>query len=170
MTVPHNKNTLLAAIDTQFQKLVKELNNIKEADVHHATMEGHVKGTTMSVANLVAYLVGWNMLVLKWIALDKAGQPIDFPETGYKWNALGSLAQKFYKDVEGVSYTELVARLHTAKAEIVAFIVATDNAVLYERLWYEKWTMGRMIQFNTASPYDNARGRLRKWIKIQGLL
>jgi len=25
--------------------------------------------------------------------------------------------------------------------------------------------MGRMIQFNTSSPYANARGRLRKWLK-----
>lgn len=30
--------------------------------------------------------------------------------------------------------------------------------------------MGRMIQFNTASPYENARGRLRKWLKTQGTL
>ncbi|MNK06664.1 hypothetical protein D3C87_245630 [compost metagenome] len=36
---------------------------------------------------------------------------------------------------------------------------------LYETTWYEKWTMGRMIQFNTASPYNNARGRIRKWKK-----
>jgi hypothetical protein len=35
-------------------------------------------------------------------------------------------------------------------------------AALYGRGWYETWTMGRMIQFNTSSPYANARGRLRK--------
>ncbi|EQB9714967.1 ClbS/DfsB family four-helix bundle protein, partial [Yersinia enterocolitica] len=33
----------------------------------------------------------------------------------------------------------------------------------------EKWTMGRMIQFNTASPYANARGRLRKWLKTKDM-
>ncbi|WP_342588365.1 ClbS/DfsB family four-helix bundle protein [Phyllobacterium phragmitis] len=27
--------------------------------------------------------------------------------------------------------------------------------------------MGRMIQFNTSSPYDNARGRLRMWRKVK---
>lgn len=27
--------------------------------------------------------------------------------------------------------------------------------------------MGRMIQFNTSSPYANAQGRLRKWVKAQ---
>jgi len=44
----------------------------------------------------------------------------------------------------------------------VSFIQSRDNADLYECPWYEHWTIGRMIQFNTASPYDNARGRLQK--------
>ncbi|EPE9290931.1 ClbS/DfsB family four-helix bundle protein, partial [Escherichia coli] len=37
--------------------------------------------------------------------------------------------------------------------------------ILYGRPWYTKWTMGRMISFNTSSPYANANGRLRKWAK-----
>ncbi|WP_341476959.1 ClbS/DfsB family four-helix bundle protein [Sphingomonas oleivorans] len=35
--------------------------------------------------------------------------------------------------------------------------------------WYGKWTMERMIQFNTSSPYDNAGGRLRKWKKAHAV-
>ena len=44
-------------------------------------------------------------------------------------------------------------------------IETRSNNDLYGRLWYGKWTMGRMIQFNTSSPYTHARGRLRKWLK-----
>lgn len=44
-----------------------------------------------------------------------------------------------------------------------------SNSELYEVAWYEKWTLGRMIQFNTASPYTNARGRIRKWKKERNL-
>ncbi|MCG8400066.1 MAG: ClbS/DfsB family four-helix bundle protein, partial [Firmicutes bacterium] len=40
-----------------------------------------------------------------------------------------------------------------------------DNIQLYGTPWYEKWTMGRMIQLNTSSPYKNARNRIRKWKK-----
>ncbi|MFQ1064874.1 ClbS/DfsB family four-helix bundle protein [Bordetella trematum] len=29
---------------------------------------------------------------------------------------------------------------------------------------------GRMIQFNTSSPYANARVRLRKWKKANGIV
>jgi hypothetical protein len=51
----------------------------------------------MSICNLLAYLIGWNELVLKWLFMDASAKTIDFPETGYKWNQLGQLAQKFYQ-------------------------------------------------------------------------
>jgi hypothetical protein len=103
--------------------------------------------------------------VLKWLGRDETGQPTDFPETGFKWNELGLLAQKFYRDYEAVPYQQLVEQLEAAKHRIVTLIEARSDDELYGRPWYEKWTKGRMIQFNTSSPYDNARGRLRKWKK-----
>ncbi|MFD0387572.1 ClbS/DfsB family four-helix bundle protein [Tistrella bauzanensis] len=36
------------------------------------------------------------------------------------------------------------------------------------RPWYKTRTLGRMIQLNTASPYRNARGRLRRWMAGRG--
>ncbi|WP_421400310.1 ClbS/DfsB family four-helix bundle protein [Agrobacterium fabrum] len=100
---------------------------------------------------------------------DAAEQPIDYPDTGFKGNELGKLAQKFYRDYEDVPYVELLERLHVAETRIVALIESRDNADLYHRAWYDHWTMGRMIQFNTSSPYQNARGRLRKGMKGSGL-
>jgi hypothetical protein len=34
--------------------------------------------------------------------------PVDFPETGYRWNALGELAQKFYADHASIPCAELL--------------------------------------------------------------
>lgn len=165
MAVPQNKDELLKAINVNFDKLRRELVDIPDSVARNKGLEGHAKGTMMSVSDLVAYLVGWNELVLKWLDRDETGQPINFPETGFKWNELGLLAQKFYRDYEAVPYQQLVERLEAAKHRIVTLIEARSNDELYGRPWYEKWTMGRMIQFNTSSPYDNARGRLRKWKK-----
>ena len=54
----------------------------------------------------------------------------------------------------------------------IASEVTDDRAVgsrpndeLYGKPWYDKWPKGRMIQFNSSSPYANARGRIRKWLK-----
>ncbi len=165
MTVPQNKDELLQAIEVSFERLMKELTEMPLDLVSDPVMEGHVKGTWMSVANLLAYLVGWNELVLKWLDHDVVGEAIDFPETGFKWNELGLLAQKFYRDYQDVPYPQLIERLQSAKIRIVLLIASCDDEDLYGKPWYGKWTMGRMIQFNTSSPYDNARGRLRKWLK-----
>ncbi|MCY1300620.1 hypothetical protein D9M70_501940 [compost metagenome] len=66
-------------------------------------------------------------------------------------------------------FAELLLRFEAAKNVLVELIEARSDAELYGVAWYEKYTLGRMIQFNTSSPYANARGRLRKWLKAQGL-
>ncbi|MGU5766854.1 ClbS/DfsB family four-helix bundle protein [Aeromonas allosaccharophila] len=169
MGIPQNKAELLLAIDTNFGKLFKALQAIPESRVRELTLEGHCKGTTMSVANLLAYLIGWNELLIKWIERDEAGLPVDFPETGFKWNQLGGLAQKFYRDYEALSYPVLLQRLAAARGRIIELIEERGDEQLYGCLWHGKWTLGRMIQFNSASTYLNANGRLRKWLKRIGI-
>ncbi|GGB02646.1 hypothetical protein GCM10011491_33470 [Brucella endophytica] len=169
MAIPRNKDELLNAINTNFDRLYEDLASLPETATPIRTMEGHAKGTLMSAANLVSYLVGWNELVLKWLERDKPGQPVDFPETGFQWNELGQLARKFYQDYDGTPYPLLLERLQEAKRRIVAEVEGRDDATLYGRTWYRNWTMGRMIQLNTSSPYDNARKRLRKWKRQIGL-
>jgi len=41
------------------------------------SMDGHAKGTMMSVRDLVSYLLGWNALVVKWITSEAKGLPVD---------------------------------------------------------------------------------------------
>lgn len=165
MSVPQTKVELLLAIDKNFNKLISYLDVIPIETTSERSMDGHAKGTKMSVRDLVSYLLGWNSLVVKWITSDAKGLPIDFPDTGYKWNQLGLLAQKFYSDYSELNYDSLIAELRAVKNEIVALIDERTDDVLYGKPWYTKWTMGRMISFNTSSPYANANGRLKKWAR-----
>lgn len=167
MAVPTNKSELQKAIQTNYDKLKKELVVIPESKTNLKTLEGHAKGTQMSIHNLTAYLVGWGELVLKWNTKKDQNESVDFPETGYKWNELGKLAQKFYQDYQDLDYKTLLVKLDETVDEILKLIANKSNEELYEKSWYEKWTLGRMIQFNTSSPYTNARGRIRKWQKEQ---
>lgn len=168
MTVPRTKAELLSAIETEFAKLEREFDGILPERFAEPSLDGHAKGTMMSVGDLVAYLIGWGELVIKWIEGGEQGLPVDFPETGFKWNELGRLVQKFYSDYRALSSSELLSRLAVSKAALVALVEARDDQTLYGQAWYGKWPLGRMIQFNTASPYANARGRLRKWKKAKG--
>lgn len=132
-------------------------------------MPGHRKGTTMSMCNLVAYLIGWGELVLKWHAKKDQGQEPDIPETGFKWTELGQLAQKFYADFETEDFKTLLKQLERTKGKIVQLVESEENAELYGSPWYRKCPMGQMIQLNTASPYRNAHGRIRRWKREKGL-
>lgn len=164
MAVPTSKNELLSAIYLSFDKLNHDLARVPESRADECSMPGHSAGTMMSPANLVSYLVGWNALVLKWLHQDERGISIDFPETDFKWNQLGLLAQKFYADYADLSWAELTERLMAVKTELTGAIASRTDEELYGVAWYGKWTKGRMIQLNTASPYVNARGRIRKWL------
>lgn len=165
MAIPLSRTELLQALTSTFDKLIADLRKVPLERAREATLEGHAAGTTMSPADLVAYLLGWNALVLKWLERDDQGLVVDFPDTGFQWNELGRLAQKFYADYRELSYPQLLLALEHVKARLVDDIAARSDEELYGRAWYGKWTKGRMIQFNTSSPYANARGRIRQWLK-----
>lgn len=165
MSVPASKSELLSAISVTFDRLKDDLVRVPESRANEHSMPGHSAGTQMSPACLVSYLLGWNRLVLKWLHQNDQGIPVDFPETGFKWNQLGLLAQKFYTDYSDLSWGELIESLILVNAELVENISSRSDQELYGSAWYGKWTKGRMIQFNTSSPYSNARGRIRKWLK-----
>ena len=168
MAVPQSTTELLSAIEVSFDKLMTDLRAVPLDLADDCGLDGHAAGTRMSIANLVSYLIGWNELVLKWLDRDKAGLAVDFPETGFKWSELGRLAQKFYRDYEALPYPALLQRLEAAKERIVSEIESRSDDTLYGRCWRDgKWTMGRMIQFNTSSPYANARARLRKRLRAK---
>ena len=165
MPVPTSKEELISEVTSKYKKLRGDLQCIPEELTKLQDLEGHAKRTTMSVCNLVSYLIGWGELVLKWNKIKDDGKEPDFPETGYKWNELGKLAQKFYADFDGYDYRTLLTKLDTTVKSLLSLIESKTDRQLYGVSWYTKWTLGRMIQFNTSSPYKNARGRISKWKK-----
>jgi len=169
MAIPKEKDELLKAIVDNYKKLANELTKIPIDLTEKKELEGHSKNTLMSINNLIAYLVGWGQLVLKWNDKKSKGLEINFPETGFKWNELGLLAQKFYKDYEKDDFKALSEKLEKTTNEILKLVESKTNVELYEIAWYDKWTLGKMIQLNTSSPFKNAKDRIRKWKKIKQL-
>lgn len=169
MAVPKDKDELQKSIFENYAKLTNEFANIPFHLTKRKELEGHSKNTLMSINNLVAYLVGWGQLVLKWNDKKSKGLEVEFPETGFKWNELGLLAQKFYNDYEKDDFKTLSEKLDKTTNEIMQLIETKTNVELYEMAWYKQWTLGKMIQLNTSSPFKNARDRIRKWKKTKQL-
>jgi len=140
MPIPQNKKELIEAIKVNYAKLKKDLDEIPTDFSTKKDLEGHAKGTKMSVADLVAYLIGWGELVLKWYEKKEKGEKVDFPETGYHWNELGLLAQKFYKDYENLNYSELLKQLDQLVYRILALIELQSDIDLYQKPFYKNHT------------------------------
>ncbi|ROR72346.1 ClbS/DfsB family four-helix bundle protein [Bogoriella caseilytica] len=167
MAVPATKDELLTAIEKTFAQLDHDLDRVPPAAAREPVLEGQVKDTMMSPADLLAYLIGWNRQVLIWHQRRAGGLPDELPAPGLAWNELGLLAQRFYGDHADDGWEELRLQFREAKDDVVALVEGYSDDELYGAPWYGKWTMGRMISFNTSSPYANARRRLRAWLRTR---
>ncbi|MBU1294746.1 MAG: ClbS/DfsB family four-helix bundle protein [Gammaproteobacteria bacterium] len=168
-SIPQSKDELLSAINSIFPKLMDDYRIVPESLSRKCELEGNIKGTQISVCDTVAYLVGWGKLVLKWHSLRSQGLPVGFPDTGYKWNQLGLLAVSFHDEYSDWKYEDLLKELDSTINELISLVSSLSNEELYETTWYEKWTLGRMIQFNTSSPMKNMCTKVRRFNKSNGL-
>ncbi len=168
-SVPKNKDELVDAISSISSKLLVDYQSIPSELSRDLEIEGNVKNTKVSVCDTLSYLIGWGKLVLKWYQLKSDGKPVDFPETGYKWNQLGELAQSFQTHYKYWDFVDLQLEFKSTTKEILDLINSLDNYALYETLWYEQWTLGGMIQFNTSSPMKNMRTKVRRFKKAHGI-
>lgn len=165
-SVPKNKTELQNAIKVAFDNILVDYSSIPVIMSRKKGVVGNVKNTEISVSDTIAYLIGWGELVLKWHAKKSKGLAVDFPETGYKWNELGQLAQSFHKEYQKWTYETLLEEFKVTISNILTLIESLDNQKLYGEPWFEKYTLGKMIQFNTSSPMINMRSKVRKFKKI----
>jgi len=168
-SVPKNKTELQSAIRVAFNKILVDYSGIPAIISRKKGIVGNVKNTEISVNDTLAYLIGWGKLVLKWHDKKSKGLRVDFPETGYKWNELGQLAQSFHTEYKAWTYEMLLEEFKVTIANILALIETLDNQKLYGEPWFEKYTLGKMIQFNTSSPMSNMRSKVRKFKKINNI-
>ena len=165
--MPKNKEELHKSISVAFKKILADYSTIPPEISREIGVVGNVKGTEVSVSDTLSYLIGWGKLVLKWYDLKSKNQPVDFPETGYKWNQLGQLAQHFHSEYHDWSYDKLIKEFTVTTDRILILVESLDNQKLYGETWFEQYTLGKMIQFNTSSPMVNMRSKVRKFKKLK---
>lgn len=168
-SVPKNKEELIHAIEQAFDNIQADYLGIPERYTRKLGIEGNVKNTEISVCDTLSYLIGWGELVLKWHERKSNGQSVDFPETGYKWNELGKLAQYFQEQRKNYSYEHLLFEFREATIKIIQLVKSLDDQALYGCTWYKGYTLGKMIQFNTSSPMKNMRTKVRRFKKTHEL-
>lgn len=176
-SIAKNKEELIDAIKSTYDKLRPEFENISKDLLHEKSMEGQIKNSKMSIHNLLSYLIGWGELMLKWDKIYTSENRIpDLPDTGYTMSDWGKLAEKFYEDYKNEEYEKLLFKFDKIVNKILTMLEKKTDKELYEIDWYvtksssKGYSFGRMVALNTSSPYKNARLRIRKWKKEKNLL
>lgn len=162
-SISQNKQELTLAIQTAFDKLLVDYLEIPSSLSRKASVQGNIKNTEISVCDTLAYLIGWGKLVLKWHERKSKNLLVDFPDTGFQWNELGQLASHFHLHYQDCSYEELIFEFQSTTQDIVQLIDTLSDDELYSPNWYKKYSLGRMIQFNTSSPMKSTRTKIRKF-------
>ena len=129
-TIATNKQELLLAIDNIYVKLMADYQMIHKSKSRVIGIKGNIKGTYISVSDTVAYLIGWGQLVLKWHQLKSNNQNVAFPESGYKWNQLGLLAESFQNKYRSWHYDDLLNELDSTVDEIRVLINQLSEQII----------------------------------------
>ena len=166
MPLPSSQQELLSRFDTAYNKLREEITHVPDELSRAPLLEGG-----LCLCELMAYQIGWGRLVLQWEAREQAGQPVEMPAPGFKWNQLGALAQSFYQRSQDDSAAQLLAQFDALASDLRIFMASSSEQLLFgvgQRHWAgAKWPLVKWLQVNTIAPYDSARAKLRKWQKTR---
>ncbi len=165
--IAKNKVQLLQSIELTFEKLLIDYQSIPKEFTRMRAIEGNIKGTTISVCDTLAYLIGWFDIILEWQKQHWNTEQITLPKAGFQWNELGNLADHFHCEFATYDYDVLLVMFDQRAGDIIKAVHTLSDSKLYQQLWYKKYSLGRMIQLNSASPMKNMRTRVRKFIRTQ---
>lgn len=168
----HYQSPLAQNIQKEYNKLITLISHISPQDHLLKKIEG--TGVNISIADLIAYHIGWGTLLCNWYQTGIKGQLPQMPGDGFtKWDYVG-LARHFY---EKYHYDGGNKQLH-------AFAVLMQNIIAIVKHEYKtgnldkigvwdwctlqsgkKWPLSKWIIVNTVSPYKKSYTMIRKFKK-----
>ncbi|MCO6183496.1 ClbS/DfsB family four-helix bundle protein [Leuconostoc fallax] len=161
-----NKDELIQAIQTSYQKYIEEFKNIP-----NDLKDKRVETVDRTPAENLAYQIGWITALLNWENDEMAGKEVFVPAKGYKWNNLGGLYQSFYQTYSDHSLPELIDLLTLRVTELCNLVEKLPADILFEpnhRRWATtnaQWPVWKWVHINSVAPFKTFRTKIRKWKK-----
>ncbi|KUF12773.1 ClbS/DfsB family four-helix bundle protein [Pseudoponticoccus marisrubri] len=160
MPAAKDRAALRAVTEKEFAKLEALLDRVPEA----ARLVPDAGADGASLKDIVGHRAHWIGLFLDWYAQGQAGEAVEIPAPGYKWNAL----KRFNADLRAAqadlgwqAARDLLRRNH---ARLMEFIDRHDDASLYGGPMAgggNAWTTGRWAEAAGASHYRSAAKYIR---------
>lgn len=123
-----------------------------------------------SVKDILAHLLEWQQMVLRWYRAGIAGQVPKTPADDLTWRQTPELNQRIYEKHRDRPLEDIQAEFEASHHEILGVIKAVPEADLLEKgryKWTKSSTLGSYFVSATSSHYKWARDLIRKWVKAQ---
>ena len=166
------QSSLNTDIAKEYNNLLFVLASIKPHDRMIKAIDG--TGGKVSVADLVAYQIGWGNLLIGWYETGLTGKMPQMPGEGFTtWDYTG-LAQHFYKKYQYDSSSKQEQEFHAIVTKIIAIVEHEHQTKNLDTLgawpWCtlasgKQWSLRKIVTVNTVAPYKRATALIRKLVK-----
>lgn len=167
MAKPSNKAQLQADLQKERASLEKALRALSDEQLSQPNIVGE-----WSAKDVMAHLIEWEQMVLRWLSASQRGEMPNVPAEGYTWRELPALNQHIYESYRDKTLSAIQQLFNSSFVQICAVIDAMPEETLLERGLYRWMNQNALIAyFNsaTASHYRWARTEIRKGFRAKGV-
>ena len=161
MPAATSKTELLKVFDTEWAKLDNLLTTITDE-------QSRWSEDGVSIKAVIGHRIHWLGLFWSWYDAGAAGERVETPAPGYKWNQLKAYNAPIYAAADKQDWAGLVAQFRAEAADFRARLDRLENTELYTAKrydWTNDWTLGRWAESAAPSHFRSAAKLIRKIVR-----
>lgn len=176
MARPTNKAELLTAVNTEFEKLWKLIDSLKdkEANFTFAVTEKDKEAHWTRDKNLrdvLIHVYEWQQLLLNWIISNKDSiMVVPFLPEPFTWKSYAGMNIGFFEKHQKTSLTDAEDMLRKSHEEVIKMIESFNDYELFTKAYF-KWSgttsIGAYCISATSSHYDWASKKVKRQSKAE---
>ncbi|HMB23722.1 MAG TPA: ClbS/DfsB family four-helix bundle protein [Anaerolineales bacterium] len=161
----NNKKQLLEDIETEGKALEQLLAGLSLAQMTQPGIVGE-----WSVKDVLAHLLEWQCMVLKWHTAGLQGKVIPIPAEGLNWSQIPQLNQRIYETYRDTPLADIQKEFKSLHKKTLSTIQSLSDEELFTRghyAWTRNNTLGTYFVSCTSSHYNWARTNIKKGMKAK---
>ncbi len=159
-----NKAELIERIEEEHRAFVELVDGIPQ----RRHKEEGVWGDGWNIHDLLAHLMAWEQMFLRWHRQGRAGETPALPAPGYKWNETPRLNEAIWKRYRRRGMKTIRREFDASYEEILGVARSMTEAELFERghyAWTKKNHVVSYLGANTVSHYRTASKIFKRWLR-----
>lgn len=171
MARPRNKEELIVAATTNYEKFLKLIEERTDAEksekydfsADEKKKEAHWK-RDKNLRDVLMHLVEWQSLLLDWVKNRENGSKKPFLMEGYNWKTYGDMNIYFFNRFQNISEEEALQKLEASHNKVMEVLASFSQEELFTNSFYD-WVGGSCIGSYfisvTSSHYDWAMKKIK---------